>query len=361
MATAETPPPDGYPRWSTPPSVSSAPRRPRTRHWATCFFGGLTLWTATVLVTYWTGNSNLLPTIVLLGSFLVPASFVIWAHERYAADIGTDRIITCFAVGGIIGVLGASLLEYYLLKDDVWLYAGVGLIEEAAKAAALILVTRRIPGSGLRHGLVLGATVGFGFAAFETAGYAFNAVLTESGLSLRDLVTTEILRGVLAPVGHGLWTAILGGVLFRERRDNRFVINAPVVLTYLGVSALHAFWDSTHGLAAWLVARLTGEGQRVVLFNPAFRAVPSEYQVELFGLLSTSGLVLASVLGLLWLLLLIRSARRAGHRTGPQWPPTAPGPSTTAASSTAAASSTTSGRTAAPGPPLDPTGMLPPC
>ncbi len=54
----------------------------------------------------------------------------------------------------------------------------------------------------------LGAAVGFGFAAFESAGYAFNALFTASGLSLPNLVETEVLRGVLAPLGHGLWTAI---------------------------------------------------------------------------------------------------------------------------------------------------------
>jgi protease PrsW len=32
---------------------------------------------------------------------------------------------------------------------------------------------------------VLGASVGLGFAAFESAGYAFNALLTVHGLSLR--------------------------------------------------------------------------------------------------------------------------------------------------------------------------------
>ena len=42
-----------------------------------------------------------------------------------------------------------------------------------------------------------GATVGFGFAAFESAGYAFTALFTERGLSLLDLVQTELLRGVL--------------------------------------------------------------------------------------------------------------------------------------------------------------------
>ena len=284
MSLAGTPPP------AVPSGPRPGPARPvRTRYWASWFFGGLALWLATVLVTYRTGNSNLVPTIVLLGSFLVPASFVVWAHERYGTDIGTDRIVTCFAAGGIMGVLGASLLEYYLLSGSMWVYVGVGLIEEAVKAWALIMLTRRIPACGLRHGLVLGATVGFGFAAFETAGYAFNAVLTEHGLSLRDLVSTEILRGVLTPVGHGLWTAILGGVLFRERRNNHFVINAPVVLSYLGISALHTLWDSSHGIAAWMTSRMTEHSlhhQRV--FDLGFLPHPTENQVELFTVLSTS-------------------------------------------------------------------------
>jgi RsiW-degrading membrane proteinase PrsW (M82 family) len=327
MSIAGTPP-SGVPRTPGP-----APARTvRTRHWATCFFGGLALWLATVLVTYRTGNSNLVPTVVLLGSFLVPASFVVWAHERYGADIGTDRITACFAAGGIMGVLGASLLEYYLLSGSMWVYAGVGLIEEAVKAWALIMLTRRIPASGLRHGLVLGAAVGFGFAAFETAGYAFNAVLTERGLSLRDLVSTEILRGVLAPVGHGLWTAILGGVLFRDRRNGRFTVTVPVVLTYLGVSALHTLWNSSHPIAAWIVDRITEPGRhRYRILDLVFLPHPTENQVELFTVLSTTGLTLVGTLGVLWLLLLVRGARRAGHRTGPQppydpsRPPTPPG------------------------------------
>ena len=322
------PPPPVAPPDGLSGAASPAPR-PRTRHWATWFFGGLLLWLATVLVTYWTDNSNLLPTIILLGSFLVPASFVVWAHERYGTDIGTDRIITCFAVGGIIGVLGASLLEYYLLPSDVLVYVGVGLIEEAVKAWALIMITRRIPGSGLRHGLVLGATVGFGFAAFESAGYAFNAALTEQGLSLHDLVSTEILRGVLAPVGHGLWTAIMGGVLFRERRNNRFVLNLPVILTYLGVSALHALWDSSHGIAVWIVAKITNSDMQRTIFHLGYFPSPTHQQVQLFTVFSTAGLAIVAALGLIWLRALIRNARKAGHHTRPQGPPppTPPTPS----------------------------------
>jgi protease PrsW len=58
----------------------------------------------------------------------------------------------------------------------------------------------------MREGIILGAVVGPGFAALENAGYAFNALFTVEGLSLRGLVETEVLRGVLTPVGHGVWT-----------------------------------------------------------------------------------------------------------------------------------------------------------
>ena len=86
----------------------------------------------------------------------------------------------------------------------------MGLIEEAVKLAALWLVARSLPRYTMRDGIVLGATVGLGFAAFESAGYAFNALFT-AGLSLLNLVETEVLRSILTPIGHGLWTAILGG------------------------------------------------------------------------------------------------------------------------------------------------------
>jgi hypothetical protein len=33
---------------------------------------GLVPWLLSAVVTYWTGNPNLLPTLVLLGSFLLP-------------------------------------------------------------------------------------------------------------------------------------------------------------------------------------------------------------------------------------------------------------------------------------------------
>src|SRR5215207_3342752 len=185
------------------------------RPWLHMFLGGLGLWVAAVAVTFITQNVNLVPTIILLGSFLVPVTFVAYAFGRADQVVTAQQILTAFVYGGALGVLGASLLEAEFLNEPlIPTYLGVGLIEEAVKLAALWLLARRLPRYTMRDGIVLGAAVGFGFAALESAGYAFNALFTSNGLSLINVVETEVLRGILAPVGHGLWTAILGGALF---------------------------------------------------------------------------------------------------------------------------------------------------
>ncbi|HEY6682615.1 MAG TPA: hypothetical protein VI030_06570, partial [Propionibacteriaceae bacterium] len=127
--------------------------------WPAIFFGGLALWVATVLVTFATQNSNLIPTIILLGSFLVPVTFVIYAFSHADAIITPQRIFGAFVVGGILGVLGASLLEAELLKaPSAFTYLWVGLIEEAVKLGALWLLAWRLPRYSARDGMVLGAT-----------------------------------------------------------------------------------------------------------------------------------------------------------------------------------------------------------
>src|SRR6266540_5459435 len=88
-------------------------------------------------VTFWTGNANLVPTVLLLGSFLVPVTFVMYAVERLADElVTTERIFTAFLYGGVLGVLGASILEAEFLKEPSGLtYLGVGLIEEIGRAS----------------------------------------------------------------------------------------------------------------------------------------------------------------------------------------------------------------------------------
>src|SRR5215467_15799920 len=102
------------------------------RAWVSIFFGGVFLWLASVLVTFVTENSNLVPTVILLGSFLVPITFVAYAFEHRASETLTEHtIFVAFVYGGVLGVLGASLLEAPLAGNGSLLsFAGVGLIEE---------------------------------------------------------------------------------------------------------------------------------------------------------------------------------------------------------------------------------------
>ncbi len=70
-----------------PSPAAGAARAARTRTdrarggpgWRRIFLGGLALWVATVAVTFATRNPNLVPTVILIGSFLVPVTFVAYA------------------------------------------------------------------------------------------------------------------------------------------------------------------------------------------------------------------------------------------------------------------------------------------
>lgn len=271
------------------------------RAWVRIFFGGVFLWLASVLVTFVTGNSNLVPTVILVGSFLVPITFVAYAFEHRASDTLTEQtIFVGFVYGGILGVLGASLLEAaFLGQQSLASYVGVGLIEEGCKLAVLWFIARRLPEYLTRDGVVLGAAVGFGFAAFETAGYAFNALFTIKGLSLSSLVETQFLRGILTPLGHGLWTGILGGVLFHTARRGRLRLSRSLVLWYVVVSLLHAFWDASGGIAALVVMLLTANSMQQQLLELGRVPSPTPLQVQLFTIVSISLLVLDAIVGIL--------------------------------------------------------------
>jgi protease PrsW len=279
--------------------IGTRTRERHDRQWLRFFVVGLLLWVASAVVTFLTANTNLVPTVILLGSFLVPVTFVVYVFQRADQVLTTQRIFTAFVYGGVLGVLGASILEAEFLKQPSALtYLGVGLIEEAVKLAALWLLAWRLPRYTMRDGIVLGATVGFGFAALESAGYAFNALFTMEGLSLENLVETEVLRGLLTPVGHGLWTAILGGVLFRSAaRTGRLRLSGALVGWYVVVALLHALWDASRPIAVWLTLLLTATSVQWELIRLGRVPQPTQAQVHTFTTLNWALLLLDALLG----------------------------------------------------------------
>jgi RsiW-degrading membrane proteinase PrsW (M82 family) len=283
---------------------------PHHRHgwwWKTLLLGFL-LWAVTIVVTVITRNTNLIPTLILLGSFLVPFCVVLFVVERISGTVSILQTILLFFVGGVCGVLGASLLEADL-HPSLLLYGAVGLIEELVKAIILVVATRTTIPKTRVQGALLGATVGAGFAAFESAGYAFNAAISSHGIALIPLLQTEVVRAILAPVGHVAWTAILGAVIFGASRDGaRFRLSGGIALAYLGVSLLHATWDSLSGISSLLALIFTGNAIQVLRYGflPAHAA---QTVATLAAVLYVVGLVVAGIVGLVALRFAIRGRR----------------------------------------------------
>src|SRR5438128_3562132 len=202
---------------------ANPPQRSWAPPWWAVFIIGLLLWGAAIGVTLITGNVITLPTIVLIGSFLVPVTGVVWYldHDPSPA-LSPRRITAAFIIAGTLGVLAASLLEYYLVGTGLLANFEVGLVEELVKTLMVVAVAWGIHSFHTRDGMVLGAAVGFGFAALESSGYALASLFVVQGqrlfLSLDSVVVTELVRGILAPFGHGMWTAIVAGTLFAAAR-----------------------------------------------------------------------------------------------------------------------------------------------
>ncbi len=241
---------------------------------------GLVLWIATVADTMYTSNLILLPTVVLLGSFLVPVTGVVWYLDHDGSPaLSARRIVSAFILSGVLGALAASVLEYWLVYGPGTIgNLKVGLIEELVKGVLIVLFALGIRKYTTRDGMVLGATIGFGFAAFESSGYALASLFVVQGsqlfLSVPSLVIEELVRAVLAPFGHGLWTAILGGVIFHGARNGRLRPTLAIVITYAGVSLLHAAFDSFGGIVGYVVISIIGIVPLVYLWLREDRGLP---------------------------------------------------------------------------------------
>ena len=249
------------------------------RWWAVLLVG-LALWAAAIGSVFVTGDLIILPTVFLLGSFLVPVTAVVWYLDHDADPaLSPGRIVSAFLIAGVLGLLAAAFLEYWLvygpgLRGNL----KVGLIEEFVKGAAIVVLALGLRSYTTRAGMVLGATVGFGFAALESSGYALAALLVVQGqhltLSFSDVVLTELARGVLAPFGHGLWSAILGGVIFHASRKGHLRLSWSVLVAYLGVSLLHGAFDIFGTITAYIVISIIGLVPLVYLWLRQDRGLP---------------------------------------------------------------------------------------
>ncbi len=223
--------------------------------WWRMLLVGLLLYFIGIVILILSGNPVLFPTVVMLGNFVVPITYVAFFYERrHLSRLSLPTTAMGFFYGGVLGVFASALLEpIFVRPSDPASVFVVGLIEEAAKILGVLVIARRLRHDAELDGVILGAAAGMGFASLESNGYAFVAFLQSRG-SLSITVMVTLLRGLLSPLGHGTWTAILASVLFRESDAGRFRINRKVIGAYLTVSILHGLWDGLPAVVAVLLS-----------------------------------------------------------------------------------------------------------
>ena len=124
-------------------------------------------------------NENLLPGLIMVGSFAVPISALIFFFEMNARkNVSLYQVLRLLFLGGAISLFVS--LFFFRQTDYTQLEASLGasiagIVEEPGKLAALLIVANVTRYRYILNGLLFGAAVGTGFAAFESAGYALRA------------------------------------------------------------------------------------------------------------------------------------------------------------------------------------------
>ncbi|MFG2005351.1 PrsW family intramembrane metalloprotease [Spirillospora sp. NPDC048911] len=225
--------------------------------WIPVLVIGLAMYLAVLTTLVDTDNPNYVPSLILLGSVLVPVTFLTFAAGRSGQwQVPALTLGLAALFGGVVGTVTAGILEYDTLRDLGALPAlGIGLIEESAK---LIVPVAILVWMAARHtvrpsdGLLIGVAVGMGFAALETMGYAFTVLLSSHG-NVADVETTLFLRGLLSPAGHMAWTALACGSLWRFAASPSARRALAVLATFIAAVVLHACWDGIGGVYAYIV------------------------------------------------------------------------------------------------------------
>ena len=204
-------------------------------------------------------NTNAIPGAMFIGALIVPFSLAIFFWEtNIPRNISIFDVVSIFFIGGVMSLIFTLILYGYIYVGELN-YTGailVGIVEEVGKIVVAGHYVKKRNTSYILNGLLLGACVGAGFAVFETAGYAFSALLYGG---IPNMIDVLILRGALAIGGHTLWAAIstAGLVIAKGERpfDRKMYLDPKFLKFLLLVIALHAVWDMpiTLGQSVYLV------------------------------------------------------------------------------------------------------------
>lgn len=213
------------------------------------------------------GNPNALPGMIVVGAFTVPLSTMILFLEMNAwKNVSMYKLIQTFLVGGCASLVATLFLFSIVGAHELDFFGAfmTGIVEETGKVVIVYWFLRRLGKLSILSGLLIGASVGAGFAAFESAGYALQPVIQffqnsgyyaaygqqlDASAMMEAINQSIFLRGFLAPGGHVTWAAISGAALViaakaKGRIDTSLFTDGKFLRLFLIPVILHGTWDS---------------------------------------------------------------------------------------------------------------------
>lgn len=194
------------------------------------------------------------------------------------------------AACGVAGFVNTSVDVVFggIFGPDVGEAVGVvlsaPLCEEGMKGLMVvgIFFFLRDEFDGVVDGIIYATFTAIGFAATENVIYYAQSL--QGGGGVGDLAVTVLLRGVLAPWGHPLYTSMTGiGLGLAREAENRFVRYTAPFLGYAGAVFLHALWNGTS---------LVGGGEAFLCMLPLWLMFVAAFIVLVMVLVSRRGKII---------------------------------------------------------------------
>ncbi|MET8866370.1 PrsW family intramembrane metalloprotease [Nonomuraea sp. NPDC004580] len=197
-----------------------------------------------------------------------------------------SNLIFAFAWGAGIAVLVAGVINslnlHYIIDTaklseasarNIAATFGAPVVEETMKGLVLLglLRFRRAELDGPTDGVIYASMVGLGFAMSENVSYYLGALSTSG---VKGLAVTVVLRGVLSPLAHPLFSSMIGVAVAYAAQRGGPERTTYVLAGWTGAMILHGLWNglaSYGGFPGLVVAYLALLVVLVVLIGVVFR------------------------------------------------------------------------------------------
>jgi protease PrsW len=205
-------------------------------------------------------------TLLSVPTFLAVLAVFVW-FDRLEPEPWQERIHAVLW-GGTIAVAGAGVvngLTYVVAGEAAAVLVSAPIVEEALKGLGILYAVRRRTIDSVSDGVVYAGWIAAGFAAVENVEYFILAA------GEGQLVATFVLRGVLGPFAHPLFTLWIGVGVGRAVVGGRSPLLGALP-GFLVAVVLHSLWNASAYLLAaetWVVVLLLVLGFTVLFLTTA--------------------------------------------------------------------------------------------